>query len=147
MVHLFHLKYPGKKRDCSPTWISSHLMSFSTSVWPSSMNSSCWTTSEKCFWEKSSAACIRSRQLWVSAKSRMPRQLEGSSWLSRKSQHALFTPGENKCALLRNCTQIYCYLLDRNTWWNLEGILPSKSSFCGQRCYNSTWKPLIMNKV
>lgn len=81
------------KTSWQPTWISSHLMSFSTSVWLSSMNSSCWTTSEKCFWEKSSAACIRSRQLWVSAKSRIPRQLEGSSWLSKKSQHALFTPG------------------------------------------------------
>lgn len=67
-------------------------MSFSTSLWLRSMNSSCCTTSEKCFCEKSSAACIRSTQLCVSAKSRMPRQLDGSSWLLRKSQQALFTP-------------------------------------------------------
>lgn len=93
----------------APTWISSHFISFSTSAWLSSMNSSCWTTSEKCFWEKSSAACIRSRQLWVSAKSRMPRQLEGSSWLSRKSQHALFTPGNIKIEW-----QMHTYRIDSN---------------------------------
>lgn len=74
------------------TWISSHLMSFSTSPWLRRMNSSCCTTSGKCFWLKTSAACIRSTQLWVSAKSLMPRQLDGSSWLSKNSQQACFTP-------------------------------------------------------
>lgn len=74
------------------TWISSHLMSFSTSPWLRRMNSSCCTTSGKCFWLKTSAACIRSTQLWVSAKSLIPRQLEGSSWLSKNSQQACFTP-------------------------------------------------------
>lgn len=78
------------------TWISSHLISFSTSLWLSSINSSCCTTSAKCFCENSSAACIKSRQLCVSAKSRIPRQFDGSNWLLRKSQQALFTPAENK---------------------------------------------------
>lgn len=74
------------------TWISSHLMSFSTSSWLKRMNSSCWTTSGKCFWLNTSAACIKSTQLCVSAKSRIPKQLDGSSWLSRNSQQACFTP-------------------------------------------------------
>ena len=83
------------------TWISSHLMSFSTSPWLRRMNSSCCTTSGKCFWLKTSAACIRSTQLWVSAKSRMPRQLEGSSWLSKNSQQACFTPRQTQTGVLR----------------------------------------------
>lgn len=70
-------------------------MSFSTSSWFKRINSSCWTTSGKCFWLKTSAACIRSTQLCVSAKSRMPKQFDGSSWLSRNSQQACFTPTEN----------------------------------------------------
>lgn len=70
-------------------------MSFSTSSWFKRINSSCWTTSGKCFWLKTSAACIRSTQLCVSAKSRMPKQFDGSSWLSRNSQQACFTPMEN----------------------------------------------------
>lgn len=113
-----------------PTCISSHLISFSTSVWLSSMNSSCWTTSGKCFWEKSSAACIKSRQLWVSAKSRIPRQLEGSSWLSRKSQQALFTPEKN------NDTFVYINMYHSNSAKSWQAQVSSQIPLqIWKRCY------------
>lgn len=109
------------------TWISSHLMSFSTSSWFKRMNSSCWTTSGKCFWLKTSAACIRSTQLCVSAKSRMPKQFDGSSWLSKNSQQACFTPMGNDTsewahALLQSnhCFGKYFRKPSSSLYWNVN---------------------------
>lgn len=57
-----------------------------------SMNSSVLATSTKCCSTYLCAALSRSPQECVSAKPRMPRQLEGSSWLSRNLQQASRTP-------------------------------------------------------
>lgn len=58
----------------------------------SSMNSSVLDTSTKCCRTYLWADLSRSLQECVSANPRMPRQLEGSSWLSRNLQHASLTP-------------------------------------------------------
>lgn len=58
----------------------------------SSMNSSVLATSTKCCSTYLWAALSKSPHAWVSAKPRIPRQLEGSSWLSRNLQQASRTP-------------------------------------------------------
>lgn len=58
----------------------------------SSMNSSVLDTSTKCCSRYLCADLSRSLQECVSANARMPRQLEGSSWLSRNLQQASRTP-------------------------------------------------------
>lgn len=58
----------------------------------SSMNSSVLDTSTKCCSTYLCADLSRSLQECVSANPRMPRQFEGSSWLSRNLQHASRTP-------------------------------------------------------
>lgn len=58
----------------------------------SSMNSSVLDTSTKCCRTYLCADLSRSLQECVSANPRMPRQLEGSSWLSRNLQQASRTP-------------------------------------------------------
>lgn len=68
-----------------PGW---HVTCFSGS----SMNSSVLATSTKCCSTYLCAAFSRSLHECESAKPRMPRQLEGSSWLSRNLQQASRTP-------------------------------------------------------
>lgn len=58
----------------------------------SNMNSSVLDTSTKCCRTYLWADLSRSLQECVSAKPRMPRQLEGSSWLRRNLQQASRTP-------------------------------------------------------
>lgn len=58
----------------------------------SSMNSSVLDTSTKCCRTYLCADLSRSLQECVSAKPRMPRQFEGSSWLRRNLQQASRTP-------------------------------------------------------
>lgn len=57
-----------------------------------SMNSSVLATSTKCCSTYLCAALSRSLHECVSANPRMPRQLEGSSWLRRNLQQASRTP-------------------------------------------------------
>lgn len=71
----------GERKTITPTCFSG-----------SSMNSSVLDTSTKCCRTYLCADLSRSLQECVSAKPRMPRQLEGSSWLRRNLQQASRTP-------------------------------------------------------
>lgn len=91
----------------------------------SSMNSSVLDTSTKCCSRYLCADLSKSLQECVSANARMPRQLEGSSWLSRNLQQASRTPlscsrlaaGSNVCkegTLGMKCTVCVFCLVGRS---------------------------------
>lgn len=74
------------------THIPSHSYQDLTCLRGSNMNSSVLDTSTKCWRTYLCADLRRSLQECVSAKPRIPRQLDGSSWLSRNLQQASRTP-------------------------------------------------------
>lgn len=74
----------------------SHFIRDSTSSLVSCRNSSLSTRSTKCFRIYFSAACLNSSHPWVSANDLIPKQFDGSSCCSKNSQHAFWTPKDEK---------------------------------------------------
>lgn len=83
---------PGQSTKSLATATPSRSQQDLTCLRGSNMNSSVLDTSTKCWRTYLCADLRRSLQECVSAKPRMPRQLDGSSWLSRNLQQASRTP-------------------------------------------------------